>query len=195
MAWEIIAGLGLLGLVVVAALVAFVGMAIYYFNKIVVLSNQIDNAWAQIDVQLKRRLDLIPDLIAAAKRVMKQEKELFEGLASAREGLSKAGTIEEKARANVKIDQLMAMFQARVEAYPEMKSNDNMRMAMEEMSGTESKIAYARQFYNDSVLEFNNTIQMFPGTLFASLFGKGQTKPFFKVEESERRKPDYKISD
>ena len=195
MGWEIIAGLGLLGFLLVGALVLFVLVAIYYYNSIVVLSNQIDNAWAQIDIQLKRRVDLIPDLIAAAKRVMKHEKELFTGLAAAREGLAKAGTIADKAKANVKIDNLMAMFQARAEAYPEMKSNENMRMAMEEMSGTESKIAYARQFYNDSVLTFNNTIQMFPGSVFASLFGKGTAKQYFQVEESDRKKPNYKLDE
>ncbi|MFQ5405974.1 MAG: LemA family protein [Candidatus Micrarchaeia archaeon] len=172
--------IGGIGLVLIVLLV-------YYYNKIVVLSNRIDNAWAQIDVQLKRRVDLIPNLVESVKGIMKQEKQLFIGLANARESLMNAQKVGDKAKANNMISEALKTIFARAEAYPELKSNQNMQMLQEELSGTESKIAYARQFYNDSVLVFNNAITTIPGMWFASIFGKSQQKEYFEVKEAERK--------
>ena len=175
-----------IGLVVVLA-----GVAVYYYNKIIVLSNRIDNAWAQIDVQLKKRTDLVPGLIKMATRVMKQEKELFQGLARAREGLSAANTPATKAKFNNQLEGFLTKFFARVEAYPELKSDQNMRMAQEELAGVEGKIAYTRQAYNDQVLSFNNVIQQFPGNVFAGIFNKSAPKEYFEVADTDKKKPDY----
>ncbi len=176
----------LVGAIVVVAVV-LVLVLFYYYNKIVVLSNQIDNAWSQIDVQLKRRIDLIPNLVESVKGVMKQEKELFIGLSQARESLMKAGTMAGKAKANNMITDTLKTIFARAEAYPQLKSNENMMMLQEELSGTESKIAYARQFYNDSCLDFNNVITTIPGMWFAGFTGKNKEKEYFKAEEADRK--------
>ncbi|MFA6048635.1 MAG: LemA family protein [Candidatus Micrarchaeia archaeon] len=169
------------------AAVAIVLVVVYYFNKIVVLANRIDNAWSQIDVQLKRRIDLIPNLVESVKGVMKQEKELFIGLADARESLMKAKTMAGKAEANNMITDTLKTIFARAEAYPQLKSNENMMMLQEELSGTESKIAYARQAYNDSCLELNNVITTIPGMWFAGFTGKGKEREYFKAEEADRK--------
>ncbi len=172
-----------LGVVAVGAVLVFV----VYYNKIISLSNNIDNANSQIDVQLKRRIDLIPNLVESVKGVMKQEKELFIGLSEARESLMKAKTMHDKAEANNMITDALKTIFARAEAYPELKSNQNMLMLQEELSGTESKIAYSRQFYNDSCLDYNNTITTIPGMLFAGFMGRTQQKEYFKAGEEDKK--------
>lgn len=174
-----------IGLIAIAAVLVLV--FVFYYNKIITLSNQIDNAWSQIDVQLKRRIDLIPNLVESVKGIMKQEKELFIGLSQAREGLMKAQTLPAKAEANNMITDALKTIFARFEAYPELKSNQNMLMLQEELSGTESKIAYARQFYNDSCLDFNNTITTIPGVFFAGLIGRTKSREYFAATEEDRK--------
>jgi len=173
---------------VIGAVVVVVGLVlVYYYNRIVVLSNRIDNAWSQIDVQLKKRADLIPNLIETVKGYMKHEKSVFEMVTKARTEMMKAGTIEEKAKASNMLTGALKTIFALAENYPTLKANENFLMLQEELSGIENKIAYSRQFYNDSVLEFNNTITTVPGIWFASMMGKQQKKPYFEVTEAERK--------
>jgi len=172
----------LIGLVVI---VLFVG--IYYINRIYILSNRIDNAWSQIDVQLKKRVDLIPNLVEAVKGYMKHEKKAIETVTKARKDMMKAGTIEAKTKANNQLAGALKTIFAIAENYPKLRANENFLMLQEELSGIENKIAYARQFYNDSILNLNNLIITFPGVLFAKIIGKTQKKKYLEIETSERK--------
>jgi len=168
--------LGILALIVL--------VAIYYLNRINILSNRIDNAWAQIDVQLKKRADLVPNLIETVKGYMKHEKAVFKDVSDAHKAMMGAQTTEDKVKAgNVLAGALKSIF-ALSENYPTLKANENFKMLQEELSGIENKIAYARQFFNDSVLEYNNLVTTIPGSFFA--FGKAPKK-FLEIEEAERK--------
>lgn len=165
-------------------IVLIVLVAIYYLNRINILSNRIDNAWAQIDVQLKKRADLVPNLVETVKGYMKHEKSVFKEVTDAHKAMMGAQTPEEKAKAgNVLAGALKTIF-ALSENYPNLKANENFKMLQEELSGIENKVAYARQFFNDSVLEYNNLVTTIPGSFFA--FGK-QPKKFLEIEEAERK--------
>ncbi|MBI2666360.1 LemA family protein, partial [Candidatus Woesearchaeota archaeon] len=155
----------ILGIVAVVV-VLFV---IYLYNSFIGLRMRVNNAWSQIDVQLKRRYDLIPNLVEAVKGYMKHEKGVLESVTKARTSLVSGG-MEEKAKANNQITQALKSIFAVSESYPQLKANENFMQLQEELSGTESKIAYARQFYNDSVADYNEALQKFPGNLFAKLF-------------------------
>jgi LemA protein len=158
----------IVALIIIVVLILWV---VLLFNSLVRLKNQVKNAFAQIDVQLKRRADLIPNLIETVKGYAKHEKGVFEEVTKARTAYLAAGTVKEKAAAsNMMTDTLKSLF-AVAENYPTLKANENFLQLQEELSGTESKIAYSRQFYNDSVMTFNNRIQMFPGNLIASMLG------------------------
>lgn len=171
------------------ALVIIAVIALYFifsYNRIIRLRNQIDNAWSQIDVQLKRRTDLIPNLIETVKGYAKHEKTVLADVTKARAGLMKAKTPAQMAKASNQIESTLKTLFAVSENYPQLKANENFLQLQEELSGTESKIAYARQFYNDSVLSFNNIIQQFPGSVFANAF-RFQQREFFEAEASERK--------
>ena len=160
---------------VIAIIVAlFVIMVIYYYNRIVVLSNRIDNAFSQIDVQLKKRNDLIPNLISTVKGYAKHEKGIFEELAKARTEMTSAKGVKEKFIASDHMSNALKSIFAIAENYPVLKANENFIELQRELSDIESKIAYTRQFFNDSVLIYNNTVTMFPGMLFAKMFGKAK---------------------
>jgi len=171
--------LAILGLVVLLVLVA-----ISYINRIRVLSNRIENAWAQIDVQLKKRADLVPNLVETVKGYMKHEKAVFKEVTDARKAMMSAETPEAKAKAGNVLAGALKSILAIAENYPKLKANQNFMMLQEELSGIENKVAYARQFYNDSVLEYNNLITTIPGSFFAA--GK-QAKPFLEINEAERK--------
>ncbi len=159
----------------------------YYFNKIVLLSNNIDNAWSQIDVQLKKRTDLVPNLVETVKGYAKHEKSIMEAVADARKAMMGAKTPEAKMKAsNIMTEALKSVF-ALAENYPQLKANENFRLLQEQLEGIENKIAYSRQFYSDSVLDYNNTVATIPGLWFAALFGKSQKKPYFEISEAERK--------
>jgi LemA protein len=172
----------LIVLIVVAVILLYL---IGAYNRFVVLKNRIANAWAQIDVQLKRRYDLIPNLIETVKGYAKHEKKVFTEVTAARTALMNATTLPEKAKANNQLSSTLKSLFAVAEEYPKLQANQNFMMLQEELSGTESKIAYARQAYNDSVLMYNNGIQVFPGSVVAGIFGFGQ-KEFFKTEGAEK---------
>ena len=156
-----------LGLLVVAALI---GVTLY--NRITVLENRIKNAWAQLDVQLKRRNDLIPNVLETVKGYATHERELFTRLGEARERSLRATTVPEQAEASNQVTNALRSVFAVAENYPELKANQNFLALQTELSQTEDKIAYARQFYNDAVLQFNNAIQTVPGVFIAGPMGK-----------------------
>ncbi len=172
--------LGLLGIVIIVVL-----WVVLTYNKLVVLRNRIDNAWSQIDVQLRRRYDLIPNLVETVKGYAAHEKEVFEKVTQARASMASATTVTEQGEAQNQISQALKSLFAVAEAYPELKANQNFMMLQEEISGTESKIAYARQFYNDTVMAYNTLIQSFPANMLAGSFGFNQ-RDYFPMDEAAR---------
>lgn len=178
-------GLFLIFLILVGVLVVFI-IAIY--NALIRLRNRCDNAWAQVDVQLRRRYDLIPNLVETVKGYAKHEREVFQKVTEARSKAINAGTVKEQGEAeNMLTGALKSLF-AVVENYPELKANQNFLMLQEELAGTEGKIAYARQFYNDNVMKFNVKQQVFPSNIIAQMF-RFKEKEYFEIEEPEARGP------
>ena len=173
--WIIIGVLGLCVLLIIGL-----------YNGLIRLKNNIENAWAQIDVQLKRRADLIPNLVETVKGYVKHEKTVLENVTNARTALLKATTIEGKAKAENQLAGTLKTLFAVSENYPQLKANENFLQLQEELSGTESKIAYARQHYNDMVMAFNTKIEVFPNNVFAKQL-KFTKKTLFEAAESERK--------
>lgn len=163
-------------------------MFIIYYNRFTVLENRIDNSLSQIDVQLKKRADLVPNLMGAVKGIVKHEKSVFKDITDARKSLMGAGTIEKKAKAGAELQSALKSLFAIAEGYPQLRSNENFKQLQEELSSIEDKIAYARQYYNDSVLSFNNSVETFPGKLFASLYSKKE-KEFLQIPTEARAVP------
>lgn len=171
--------------VLIVLLVAFIAT----YNKLVRLRNQVKNAWAQIDVQLKRRYDLIPNLVETVKGYMKHERETLEAVTKARnlaQQLSSSG-VGERAKVEGELSSALARLLAVVERYPELKANQNFLALQEELTSTENKISFSRQFYNDSVLRYNNQTQMFPSNIVARITGF-KSGEFFEVPAQEERK-------
>jgi len=164
-----------------------VGICVYYYNKIIVLSNRIDNAWSQIDVQLKKRADLVPNLVETVKGYMKHEKDAIKMVTKARENMMKATDIKAKAKAEGELTKALKTIFAIAENYPNLKASENFKLLQEQLEGIENKVAYSRQFYNDSALGFNNTITTVPGRWFAGLAGKTKSREFFEATETERK--------
>jgi LemA protein len=183
--------IGIVILVILAALVLFV---IGMYNSLVQLRNRVKNAWSQIDVQLKRRHDLIPNLVETAKGYMKHERGTFEAVTEARSRAMGAGSIPDKAKAEGALSGAISRFMLVVENYPDLKANQNFLALQEELSSTENKIAFSRQNYNDQVLFFNNKIQMFPSNIIANTFNF-KTQEFFELEDKgERAAPKVDFS-
>jgi LemA protein len=173
-------------LLIIIGLLILIGIGFY--NSLIVLRNRCDNAWAQVDVQLRRRYDLIPNLVETVKGYAKHEREVFEKVTEARTKAINAQTVREQGQAeNLLTGALKSLF-AVVENYPELKANQNFLLLQEELAGTESKIAYARQFYNDSVMKFNMKQQVFPSNIIANMFSFKE-KDYFEIEEPEARGP------
>ncbi len=174
---------------VLVAIIAFlVFTAVSAYNRIINYENRVENAWSQIDVQLKKRNDLIPNLVETVKGYADHEEKIFNQVADARARMIQGGSVSEQAdAANMMTGALKSLF-AVSEAYPDLKANENFRVLQEELSAVENKIAYARQFYNDSVLNYNNAIETFPGVLFAGPMGKGQ-QVYLEIPETEKDAP------
>jgi LemA protein len=170
-------------LAVIALLVIFV-IAVY--NALIRLRNQVDNAWSQIDVQLKRRHDLIPNLVETAKGYMKHERGTFEAITNARSQAMGAKTVAEASKAEGALGEALSKFMLVVENYPDLKANQNFLAVQEELTSTENKISFARQSYNDQVLFFNNKIQMFPSNIIANMFNFTR-RDFFELEAAVER--------
>jgi len=175
-------------LVAIVILLLIIATVVYYYNKIIRLENRIDNAWAQIDVQLKRRADLIPNLIETVKGYMEHEKSVLENVTKARASLMNAKTPQENMEANNQQTSVLKTLFAVAENYPTLKANENFLQLQDELTHTEDKISYARQHYNDSVLAFNNAIETFPGRTFARRMGKKE-KPMLEIPEESREVP------
>lgn len=173
-------------LAVVAVLVVF---TVVVYNGLVRKRNEVDNAWSQIDVQLKRRLDLIPNLVETVKGYATHEREALEAVVTARSHAMAAGaTPHEQAQVDNEITGALRQLFALAEAYPDLKANQGFVSLQEELANSESRIAYARQFYGDAVEAYNNAIQAIPGVLVAKLFGFGE-REYFEAEVAAREVP------
>ena len=178
----------MIGLIVVLVIVVVVGLFVVgIYNALIRLRNQVDNAWSQIDVQLKRRHDLIPNLVETAKGYMQHERETFEAITEARSRAMGAGSVADAAKAEGGLSQALSNFMLVVENYPDLKANQNFLSLQEELTSTENKIAFSRQGYNDQVLFFNNKIQMFPSNIIAGMFSFTK-RDFFEIEDEAERK-------
>jgi len=156
------------------------------YNRLVSLRNRVDNGWSQIDVQLRRRYDLIPNLVETVEGYAQHERELFESVAEARSQAMGATAIDDQAQAENAITAGLGKLIAVAEQYPDLKANQNFLALQEELTGTESKIAYARQFYNDQVMRLNTLIQQFPARVIAG-WGHFEPRTFFDIEDAVRR--------
>lgn len=175
--------------VVVLGAVAY---AIVVYNGLVNKKNKVANSWSQIDVQLKRRFDLIPNLLETVKGYAAHEKQTLESVMEARTRYMSAGSHQDMIKASGELSQGLNRIFALSEAYPDLKSNVNFQELQRELSKTEDKIMFARQFYNDVVMEYNNAVQMFPGSIFARRFYFVE-EPFFNIDEGEAANPQVKF--
>ncbi len=172
--------------ILIALIALIVIIFIGYYNRFVVLANRIANSLSQIDVQLKRRADLIPNLMESVKGYMKHEKGIMNSVTEARKALVGAKDLPSKMKANNKLEGFLGKLFAIAENYPDLKANTNFLQLQNELTTTEDKIAYSRQFYNDSILSYNNLCQKFPGVIFAGIYGK-KSKEYIKIEPVERK--------
>ena len=179
----------LLGIIVLVV-IWLVGM----YNSLVGLRNQVKNAWAQIDVQLKRRHDLIPNLVETAKGYMQHERGTLESVTNARSKAMGADSVGDKAKAEGELSGAISRFMLVVENYPDLKANQNFLALQEELTSTENKIAFSRQAYNDQVLFYNNKIQMFPSSIIASMFNFQQSDFFELEDKGDREAPKVDFS-
>jgi LemA protein len=171
--------------IVIAIVVLALFWAVLAFNRLVSFRNRVDNGWSQIDVQLRRRYDLIPNLVETVQGYAAHERELFQTVAEARSRAMGATGVADQAQAENAITVGLRQLLAVVENYPDLKANQNFLALQEELTGTESKIAYARQFYNDQVMRLNTAIQSFPSNLIAGAF-RFTPREFFDIEDSVR---------
>lgn len=176
-------------LIVPGIILAFV---VFYllitYNNLVSLNARVEEAWSQIDVQLKRRLDLIPNLVSTVKAYAKHEDQVFEKVSKAREALAGASSKNEKALADNMLSQALKSVFAIAEAYPQLRATENFQQLQQELTDTEDKVAYSRQFYNNTVLDYNTSLLVFPNVLFIKYFGFVQ-KEFYGKDLSFDREP------
>jgi len=177
---------GFVVLLIIIGVAAVAAVGIY--NGLIIARNRCDNSWAQVDVQLRRRYDLIPNLVETVKGYAKHEREVFEKVTQARASAINAGTVKDQAQAENMLSGALKSLFAVAENYPDLKANQNFLQLQEELTGTESKIAYARQFYNDMVMKFNQKQQVFPSNIIANLFSFKE-KEYFEIEEPAAREP------
>jgi LemA protein len=175
-------------IVILAVLAALAIVLIVLYNRFVRLRNRVDNAWAQIEVQLKRRHDLIPNLVETVKGYAAHERETFQNVTEARAAAQQAQTPGESAQTEGILSQALGRLFAVAEAYPELQADENFRQLQTELAETENRIAVSRQVYNDTVLTFNNAIQTVPGVFVAGPFGFDR-REFFDVEDDAQREP------
>lgn len=174
--------------VIVAILLILVLWGVGLYNSLVDLRNKVDNGWAQIDVQLKQRADLIPNLVETVKGYAAHESSTFEAVTQARAAAAAASTVEERAAAENAVSKALVNVLATAEAYPELKANQNFIDLQNQLSALEQKIAYARQFYNDVVLKYNTKVQSVPSNIVAGMF-HFEEREYFEVGEQDRVVP------
>lgn len=178
--------------VVLGILVLILLWFIAIYNQLVVLRNRVKDQWAQIDVQLKRRFDLIPNLVETVKGYAKHEKETLEKVIEARNKFQEAKTPEDEMKADGELSKVVSRLFALAESYPDLKANTNFQELQKELGETEDKIASSRQFYNDTVLTFNNKVEVFPSNLIANIF-KFKKEVFFEANSKERENVQVKF--
>lgn len=178
--------------VIIGIIVVLIIYVISTYNSLISLRNKKDDQWSQIDVQLKRRSDLIPNVVETVKGYAKHEKGTLEDVIKARNTFVTASTPEEEMKASGELTKTLSKLMALQEAYPELKANENFMELQKELKDTEDKISYSRQFYNDTVLIYNNKVQMFPSNIIANIFNfkKGS---FFEIAEEDKKVPEVKF--
>ena len=197
--------MGTSGLITLAVLVVFALYVIYIYNQLVKLKNQFENAFSQIEVQLKRRYDLIPNLVETAKAYLKHERETLEAvvqarnsaaqqLGNARENPGDSANISALAGAEALLGQAMGRLNVVMEAYPDLKANTNMQQVSEELSSTENRISFARQAFNDAVMAYNIFRESFPANIFSGMFGHNQKAALLEFEDSAEIAKAPKVS-
>jgi LemA protein len=174
-----------IGIIVIIVIILIILWGIATYNKLIVLRNRVKDQWAQIDVQLKRRFDLIPNLVETVKGYTKHESETLENVVKARNTFLSATTPEQEMEANSELSNAITKLFALTESYPDLKANTNFIELQNELTKTEEKIASARQFYNDTVMTYNNKIEVIPSNIIANLF-KFKKSAFFEAKEAER---------
>ncbi|MDP8246074.1 MAG: LemA family protein [Candidatus Hinthialibacter antarcticus] len=188
--------IGVFGMIIMVFLVLIIGLALWFigaYNGLIRFRNEVKNAWAQIDVQLKRRHDLIPNLVETVKGYAGHEKSTFEEVVQARSQAVNANSVPEQAQAESMLSGALGRMMLLVENYPDLKANQNFLALQEELTSTENKLGFARQFYNDSVMKYNTQIQSIPTNIVAGMFNFGE-EPFFELDDqAEREAPQVKF--
>ncbi|NCS32614.1 LemA family protein [bacterium] len=177
--------------IIIGAIVAVVVFVWFMYNQLVTARLRVDEGWAGIDIQLKRRSSLIPNLVESVKGYASHEKEVFENVTNARAQLVNAKSPHEKAQADNMLTGALKSLFAVAEAYPELRATENFQKLQAELTDTEDKVAYSRQFYNQNVLGYNTKVQMFPNVLIANMFGF-TAREFYEAEETDRE--DVKVN-
>ena len=180
--------MNLLLIILIAIIIIILVAIVAIYNGLVTARNKVKNAWAQIDVQLNRRADLIPNLVETVKGYAAHESSVFEDVTAARAGLMNANGVKEISEANNQLSNTLKTLFAVAENYPELKANENFKELQAQLAQTEDKIAYSRQFYNDTVLMYNNKCQTFPSNIFAGMFGFKEAD-FFEAAGEARSVP------
>ena len=180
----IVIALVVLGVLVLAVIVIY--------NRLVRLRNRTDNAWSQVDVQLKRRYDLIPNIVESVKGYAAHERQTFEDVVRARGAAQEASTVEQQAEAENMLTGALRRLFALAEAYPELQASENFRRLQEELAETENRISVSRQIYNDSTLTYNNTVQTVPSNWIAGVFGF-RIRAYFEIEDDARSAPEVRF--
>lgn len=183
-----------IGLGIGALVIIMIGVFIYYYNRFAVLENRIENSASQIDVQLKKRADLVPNLVKTVSGYAKHEKKIMEAVTTARAEMLKAGNLKDRVKSGDAIQAALGRIFAIAENYPQLKANENFLQLQTELAAIEDKVAYARQYYNDSVLSYDNATSVFPGVFFFKLYGK-QKKDYIQIAESEKAVPDVNFEE
>lgn len=176
------------GWIIIAVVVVLIIFLVSTYNNLVVLRNRVKDQWAQVDVQLKRRFDLIPNLVETVKGYAKHENSTLKEVIEARNKFQSATTPEEEMAASGDLNKALSRLMVLTESYPELKANENFLSLQADLKDCEEKIAYARQFYNDTVLSYMNKVEMFPSNVVASMFGFKEMK-YFEISEGEKEAP------
>jgi LemA protein len=180
-------------IIVIVALVLLVGIAlVLLYNKLVRLRNRVENAWAQVDVQLRRRYDLIPNLVETVKGYASHERATFDEVTKARTAAQQATTVEEQAKAENMLTAALGRLFAVAEDYPELRATENFQQLQTQLEETESKIAISRQVYNDAVLTYDTALETVPTNIVAGMFNFAE-KPYFEIEEPAREVPQVRF--
>ncbi len=174
--------------VIIGIFALLVIMFAFYYNRFVILGNRIDNSLSQIDVQLKKRADLVPNLIETVKGYAKHEKKIITEVTNARKALLSAKSLPDKVKAGSELQGALKSIFALAENYPQLRANENFLHLQQELSAIEDKVAYTRQFYNDAILSYNNSVETFPGVVFAKLMSKHE-KESLQISAEERAVP------